>query len=385
MRGSPPPLKSTTVSSNDLLLTIAAFMAGPSGVGSTTAQRQPRPPPGVLQAQELTTATSDKYVPSPKPADVLANQIETLVDFRGRLRRRAAAIKLRHREQEDDQPNPANPGVPRRADDGNDRDFWIEAGADAPSAKPPEGLNTGLYCQLKGSPDIPSDHPGVENFLAEFETILGSQIRERVLYKDKRRTSDFDKSLYEAVGALAKEEEWMLVPTDKTNGWKPVRTAEYIRWMRGHLDTACKPVSEGLLSDIFARAQQLLAEIGGMLSAGEREYLQNWVQQRLLPMPRLLIKDHKRPKADGSPATRLLVPATNFTQCYAKVGYMTIRALFDARGVPYAARTIIQASHLKQTLDRLGPFKKSDVTIAALDIADMYPSIKFQLISKAVA
>lgn len=86
---------------------------------------------------------------------------------------------------------------------------------------------------------------------------------------------------------------------------------------------------------------------------------------------------------NGDYTTRLLIPATNFTQCFAKLGYKAIKAIFDAKKVDYAKRTINNSSHLKKLLEDLD-ITRGEYTVSALDIKDMYPSIKFKLIETAI-
>ena len=50
---------------------------------------------------------------------------------------------------------------------------------------------------------------------------------------------------------------------------------------------------------------------------------------RRTPTPRLLIKDHK-PEIDGKYSTHLLIPATNFTQYFAKISLLAIKAILMA-------------------------------------------------------
>jgi hypothetical protein len=52
--------------------------------------------------------------------------------------------------------------------------------------------------------------------------------------------------------------------------------------------------------------------------------------------------------------TRLIVLATNFTVAFPKVGYLGIKNIFDQNaGIDYSRSTIIQASQLKTTLEKL--------------------------------
>ena len=119
------------------------------------------------------------------------------------------------------------------------------------------------------------------------------------------------------------------------------------------------------------------------MDEGEYGYLESCIKTRQVPSPRLLIKDHKGRRADGHYKTRLLVPATNFTQGFAKIAYKTIKVIFDNNGVKYCTRTITQASHLKSQLEKLS-LTSSNATIASLDVENMYPSIKYRLVLSAI-
>jgi hypothetical protein len=85
----------------------------------------------------------------------------------------------------------------------------------------------------------------------------------------------------------------------------------------------------------------------------------------------------------GEYVTRLIVPATNFTAAFPKVGYLGIKNIFDQNGINYSGSTITQASQLKTTLEKLN-ITKDKVTIILFDAVKMYPSIKYKFVWKAV-
>jgi hypothetical protein len=85
----------------------------------------------------------------------------------------------------------------------------------------------------------------------------------------------------------------------------------------------------------------------------------------------------------GEYMMRLIVPATNFTVVFPKVGYLGIKNIFDQNGIVYSGSTITQASQLKMTLEKLN-ITKDRVTIISFDGLRMYPSIKYKFVRKAV-
>ena len=98
-----------------------------------------------------------------------------------------------------------------------------------------------------------------------------------------------------------------------------------------------------------------------------------------------MIKDHKKADSNGLLyPTRLVVPATNFTAGFPKLGYLGIKRIFDASDmVKYGSKTIVQASDLKEKLQTMG-LTSENVTIVSIDAVAMYPSIKYKLIEKAI-
>ena len=103
----------------------------------------------------------------------------------------------------------------------------------------------------------------------------------------------------------------------------------------------------------------------------------------MIPTPKILVKDHKKPKPNGNFPTRLVVPASNFSACFPKLGYMGIKKLLDDYGVKYGKRNIVQSLDLKKQLESM-KLNPENITLVSVDAVNMYPSIKFSLIHKAI-
>ena len=110
----------------------------------------------------------------------------------------------------------------------------------------------------------------------------------------------------------------------------------------------------------------------------ENQFLKKTILTRNIPIPKLIIKDHKR-KNLGEYPPRLIVPVNNFTVGFPRLRYLGIRRIFDLNKVKYEEHTITQASLLKLELDKL-EIRNTKTTIAKLDIVNMYPSIQFLLV-----
>ena len=105
---------------------------------------------------------------------------------------------------------------------------------------------------------------------------------------------------------------------------------------------------------------------------------------REIPTPMLLIKDHKKRNEEGVFPTRIIVLATNFTAGFAKLGYLGIKRIFKEENIDCFSATIVQESGMKEKVEK-NNFKENEVTVATLDIENMYPSITFRVVKKAVS
>jgi hypothetical protein len=175
----------------------------------------------------------------------------------------------------------------------------------------------------------------------------------------------------------------MVIPTYKMNSYKVIDKEKYIEWVLDHLKTDAIEVSADKLIKIHEEGNELLSKLGNTLSEKEMDFVEEMLDSRAVPTPKLLIKDHKPMNEKGEYMMRLIVPATNFTVAFPKVGYLGIKNIFDQNGIDYSGSTITQASQLKMTLKKLS-IMKDKVTIISFDAVRMYPSIKYKFVRKAV-
>ena len=87
------------------------------------------------------------------------------------------------------------------------------------------------------------------------------------------------------------------------------------------------------------------------LSVQEGNFVRQSLATKSIPAPKLLIKDHKTINEKGEFTTRLVIPATNFTTTFSKIGYLGIKRCLDKGKVNYSRFSIVQASDLKERLE----------------------------------
>ena len=104
---------------------------------------------------------------------------------------------------------------------------------------------------------------------------------------------------------------------------------------------------------------------------------------RAILSPKLMIKNHRKINKKGEYPTMLVIPAKNFSATFSKIGYLGIKCMLDKGKVIYSRVSVIQASDLKEKLEKL-KIKIDEVTIASVGAINMYPSIKLSTIKKSV-
>ena len=67
----------------------------------------------------------------------------------------------------------------------------------------------------------------------------------------------------------------------------------------------------------------------------------------------ILIKNHNKIEEKGKFPTKLVIPATNFTATFSKIGYLGIKRFLDKGKVNYSRVSTVQASNLKERLEEL--------------------------------
>jgi hypothetical protein len=108
-----------------------------------------------------------------------------------------------------------------------------------------------------------------------------------------------------------------------------------------------------------------MESIDHLCSKNETDFIQESLKFKAIPSPKLLARDHKKKDKWGQYPTRLVIPATS---AFPKLGYLGIKKKIDDAKINYMVKTIIQASHAKDQLERLHINKKSNTAVFSLDI-----------------
>ena len=96
-----------------------------------------------------------------------------------------------------------------------------------------------------------------------------------------------------------------------------------------------KEIERDKLRDIFEKSRKLWNEVGFQLSKSEVGHINESLNTKSIPTPKLLIKDHKNANTNGKFPTSMVIPTTNFTATFSKVVYIGLKAVLDNHQVDY--------------------------------------------------
>ena len=309
----------------------------------------------------LTREISFKYVSEPSIEEIRSDLIIGLKRYNQSVR-----SKARQRERDD----PTKVTI-------------ITPDGDNPADKL-TGLGTNLRpsggCGLDDNSPVSKD---VEAYLFEVQRELLDHI-DQMAARDTRKPVKITQQINSLLSKLKQRDDMVVVPTDKTNSVILMEVSKYRTEVRSLLAKEAVVSSYAHLQDTHKKALDKLETIKPILSESEFNYVKSTITKRAIPTVQLLVKDHKKKNEHGDFPTRLVVPAKNFTAGFPHVGQRGIKEILDRNKINYMKKTIVQALDLKQKLEALN-ITRSDYTIATIDAKNMYPSVKFGHIEKAVS
>lgn len=218
-----------------------------------------------------------------------------------------------------------------------------------------DGLTTDFKPCSKYAQKPPILYPNVENFLREIERELLSNLYEKQRYISK---GEVESQLEEALETLSENAEWCMVRTDKTNRFTLVQTAEYMQRMKDNLQEKCKKVDRQEISDLYDFALHLIEDAKHVLKKREYDFLKESIENKEVPEPILLWKDHK---LQTPTPVRFVLPCGNFTANLAKIGYTAIKNMFESNQIGYEKFTIRNSFDFIKKIKSLGLRRKKTI------------------------
>eukprot|EP00957_Ditylum_brightwellii_P072344 5498603-Ditylum_brightwellii.AAC.1 len=138
---------------------------------------------------------------------------------------------------------------------------------------------------------------------------------------------------------LHKEEDKVVVPTDKVNNYTVVETYKYITWVEAHLAKAAKPLPQRDVVKFHKEATTFADSIQNFISAEEYGFFQERVKSKAIPQLQLLVKDHKPVKGITQLPNVPCYPCNKLHLCVLKTRILGNQKVLDKHYISYSKHT----------------------------------------------
>ena len=235
----------------------------------------------------LSSETSEKYVPAPHKGQVLQDLLIGIKRFKNTVRWKWFWIEKARLENERTLGNKGD-GSTKMKEISEQEEPTQEA----------QGLGTGLK-RTSTANSVPTASPQVEVFLDEVAERLLTELDKSENQPEMSKA----KEIRRLEAKLREHPNMMVIPTDKTNSYKVIDKEKYIEWVLDHLKTDAIEVSADKLVKLHEEGNELLSKLGNTLSEKEMGFMEEMLDSRAVPTPKLLIKDHKPMNKKGEYVT----------------------------------------------------------------------------------
>ena len=127
-----------------------------------------------------------------------------------------------------------------------------------------------------------------------------------------------------------------------------MRVEDCVNKINTHLNERAWEITRDQLTGTNEKCQEPLTDLSEVLSENEFGFLKQKANLKAVPMPKTLIKDHKKAHNQGRFPTCLVLPATNFTAGFPKLEYLGIKRIFNSNNVKCGTKTSSKQSTSKQ-------------------------------------
>jgi len=125
--------------------------------------------------------------------------------------------------------------------------------------------------------------------------------------KKQLKSSKKDKKIKSTLLSL-KNTDLVAIHTNKTNNIQVVNINDYKNWVQTHISSSTSEIPRSDIITLHEKATQLANDYKNLLSKQDHKFLEEGINSKATPTPKLLIKDHKKMTNRHYP-TRLVIPA----------------------------------------------------------------------------
>lgn len=203
-----------------------------------------------------------------------------------------------------------------------------------------------------------------------------------------RKLSRHEYIVQDFLHELHKQDDLVLVSSDKTNKFITLTLKNYKNMLDYHLKQSCNPITTQTLKLLQVEAFARLENLAPNITKNEYNFIKETVKASEIPCGKLLIKDHKTGAIDYGNGTietpsRFVIPCSNLFAGFSKLGYKAIEAIFRKNGVTF------EATNIKNSFELIGDLEKMEIsedknTIVSFDVTSMYPNCRHSYIKTAI-
>jgi hypothetical protein len=178
------------------------------------------------------------------------------------------------------------------------------------------GLGTGLKRENPKS-KAPIGSPDLECFLKQLEEELLKQSVDEE--KSNNRVEHVNLAWVKDVLKELKDSVLVAVPTGKTNSFRTMDIERYkMEEVNKHLSKRAIVIERAKLTEIYDNCFDKLNELQEIASEKELAFLDEKIKSKVIPQPKILIKDHKGPDREGNFPTRLVETGSTGNKFYSR-------------------------------------------------------------------
>ena len=246
--------------------------------------------------------------------------------------------------------------------------------------------DTGMGTNLRGttSTAMKADEK-TEFFLKIIETALLKNIKgnwDEITFNNLKWKESENQILVKSyLKALRNSPNTVAIATDKTNRFIELSVEQYKIIASEELTKNCKIISREEVVNLYAECNDFLKTL--KISKNESKYLTEALRSKHVPEIKLNIKDHKKIRDTGNYPSRLIIPCSCFCSCFSKIGYLSLKGIFEKNQVTFK-HLIKDTKSAKIEIDELSLTGVPLAKIFLIDVVEMYPSINWELILRAV-
>ena len=202
----------------------------------------------------------------------------------------------------------------------------------------------------------------VEAFVLEVEKELLDHLKKSDT-TDTRWKHNISNSITYFLSNLNSRKDLVIVPINNTNTVHLMKKDLYSTMVTMNLSKEAIQADLENMNLMHKEALALCKSSKDILLQSKHNYIKSTVNNKAIPIVKLILEDHKKKDANRDFPTQLVVPANNWTSGFPHVSQRGIKAVINGNDIDYMRKTIFQASNLEEKLELLF-IRRKDIALS---------------------